>query len=36
MKPKALKDKEIIIKYGDFGEEYFILEKGMIEITVYK
>ena len=27
--------KELIIKYGDIGKEYFILSKGSVKVTVY-
>jgi hypothetical protein len=26
----------MIIKYGDIGQEYFILDKGKVEVLVYK
>ena len=35
MKPLTFLKKEVLIKYGDFGQEYFILSKGSVKITVY-
>lgn len=36
MVSKKYQKDEIIVKYGDFGQEYFILEKGNVEVIVYK
>ncbi|CDW80229.1 camp-dependent protein kinase regulatory subunit [Stylonychia lemnae] len=33
---KQFKRNELIIKYGDLGHEYFILDQGQIEVIVYK
>lgn len=27
---------DMIIRYGDLGQEYFILDKGHVEVIVYK
>lgn len=35
MKPQTFLKNELIIKYGDVGQEYFILSKGSVKITVY-
>ena len=35
MKPQTFLKKELLIKFGDVGKEYFILSKGSIKITVY-
>jgi CRP-like cAMP-binding protein len=35
MKPQTFLIKELLIKYGDVGLEYFILSKGSVKITVY-
>lgn len=36
MYPKSFKKDEYIIKFGDIGSEYYILNKGNVEVTVYK
>jgi len=35
MQKKTYKEDDIIIKYGDDGQEYYILENGAVEIIVY-
>jgi CRP-like cAMP-binding protein len=35
MKPQTFQTKELLIKYGDVGLEYFILSKGSVKITIY-
>jgi CRP-like cAMP-binding protein len=35
MQPRKFKAGENIITYGDFGEEYFILGKGFVNVYVY-
>lgn len=36
MKPKTFKKDELIIKYGDMGNEYFILASGDVQVIVYQ
>ena len=36
MQQRNYKKDDIIIKYGDLGHEYFILDQGVVEILVYK
>lgn len=36
MKPQKYLKKEILIKYGDQGKEYFILSKGSVRVILYK
>ena len=36
MKPQQFLKKELIIKYGDVGQEYFILSKGSVKVIVYQ
>ena len=36
MQLKFFKRNDMIIRYGDVGNEYFILDKGVIEIQVYR
>lgn len=36
MQQRSYKDGELVIKYGDVGNEYFILDKGQVDIIVYK
>jgi len=33
---KKYSRNELIIKYGDLGHEYYILDKGQVEVIVYK
>ena len=35
MYKKNIANGENIIKYGDIGEEYYVLSKGKCEVTVY-
>lgn len=32
---KPFEKGDLIIKYGDLGSEYFILDKGRVEVLVY-
>jgi CRP-like cAMP-binding protein len=36
MKPMTFLPSDILIKYGDVGQEYFILSQGQVQITVYE
>lgn len=36
MYQKSFKRNDLIIKYGDFGYDYFILDAGVVEIIVYQ
>jgi len=36
MQQRSYKDGELVIKYGDVGNEYFIFDKGLMDIIVYK
>jgi CRP-like cAMP-binding protein len=36
MQQRSYKDGEFVIKYGDVGNEYFILDQGQVDIVVYK
>lgn len=36
MTERAYNEGDMIITYGDVGQEYFILDKGAIDIIVYK
>jgi cAMP-dependent protein kinase regulator len=36
MQLRFYKRNDMIIRYGDVGNEYFILDKGVIEIQVYQ
>ena len=36
MKKKQFKAGETIVKYGDIGQEYFILSEGTYEVTTYR
>ena len=36
MKPRIFQKDELIIKYGDIGNEYFILAKGDVQVIVYQ
>jgi CRP-like cAMP-binding protein len=36
MQKRTYNTNENIITYGDFGNEYFILDQGAVEILVYK
>lgn len=36
MKPQKFLKKEILIKYGDQGKEYFILSKGSVRVILYQ
>ena len=36
MKPRVFQKDELIIKYGDIGNEYFILAKGDVQVIVYQ
>ena len=33
---KTYKRNEYILKYGDDGNQYFVIEKGVVEVIVYK
>ncbi len=33
---KSFERNDLIIKYGDLGHEYFLLDKGHVEVIVYK
>jgi len=35
MQERSYQENEVIITYGDLGQEYFILDQGTVEITVY-
>ena len=35
MKPRVFKNEELIIRYGDLGNEYFILASGDVQVIVY-
>lgn len=35
MYQKSFKRNDLIIKYGDFGYDYYILDSGVVEIIVY-
>jgi CRP-like cAMP-binding protein len=36
MQSRTYEANEVIIKYGDVGHEYFIMDQGVVEILVYK
>jgi len=36
MKQRSYNSNDNIITYGDFGNEYYILDQGVVEIIVYK
>jgi hypothetical protein len=36
MKQRSYNFNDNIITYGDFGNEYYILDQGVVEIIVYK
>ena len=36
MKERSYNANNNIITYGDFGNEYYILDQGVVEIIVYK
>lgn len=36
MKAKEFKEGDVIIKYGDVGQEYFILAEGNVQVFVYR
>ena len=36
MKPERYKKGQVIIKYGDVGQHYYILSRGSVKVTVYK
>ena len=33
---KSYVRNDIIVKYGDLGYEYYVLDKGIVEVIVYK
>lgn len=33
---KSFVRNDLIIKYGDLGHEYYVLDKGVVEVIVYK
>jgi hypothetical protein len=35
MKPRLFQKDELIIRYGDIGNEYFILAQGDVQVMVY-
>ena len=35
MYKKHISDGQVIVRYGDLGDEYFVLARGKIRITVY-
>jgi cAMP-dependent protein kinase regulator len=36
MYKKTYVRNDLIIKYGDIGHEYYVLDKGVVEVIVYK
>lgn len=36
MQERNYEEGDTIIRYGDIGHEYFILDQGCVEILVYK
>ena len=36
MQERKYQSNDLIITYGDLGSEYYILDKGVVEILVYK
>lgn len=36
MKPRAFEKDQLIIKYGDDGNEYFVLAQGSVQVIVYQ
>lgn len=35
MKEQSFEEGEKIIKYGDYGKEYFVLIKGKVKVIIY-
>lgn len=36
MQSRSYQDGDFVVKYGDVGNEYFILDQGQVDIIVYK